>query len=73
MNTLVSYGKCQHCGSPLKVNIWKRKMRWREAYGILAVVIGLALAPWIRGIGVITVLVGLGLIAYGFFQTRVRL
>ena len=72
MNTLISHGKCQHCGSPLKVPIWKRKMRRREAYAILLIVIGLALIPVsLRG-AAIPLLIGIAMLVYGFFTPRVQ-
>jgi len=71
-NTLIHDGKCQHCGSPVKIPIWKRKMRRREAYGLLLVVTGIGAFPLYKGIGAIVFLAGAGLIAYSFFVPRVR-
>ena len=71
MNTLISQGKCQYCGNPLKVSIWKRKVRKREAYGILLIVIGVGAIQLIRSAGIIVLLIGLGLIGYGFLKPRV--
>ena len=72
MNTLISYGKCQNCGSPLKVNIWKRNLRKREFYSVILVVVGLTLIPFVKPIAVITILLGVGLFAYGVLTPRVR-
>ena len=73
MNTLIANGKCQHCGSPLKMPIWKRKMRKREAYAILMIVIGLALIPFSLRAAVVLLLIGIGMLVYGFMTPRVQL
>jgi hypothetical protein len=72
MNTLVVEGKCQNCGNPFKQTIWNRKLRKREAYGVLIIVIGFAAIRWFHGIGFLLLLVGAGLIIYGFLKPRVR-
>jgi hypothetical protein len=72
MNTLVVEGKCQHCANPIKHTIWNRKLRRREAYGALVIVIGFAVIRWFRGIGFLLLLLGAGLILYGFLKPRVR-
>jgi hypothetical protein len=71
-NTLIVEGKCQHCGNPFKQTIWNRKLRRREAYGFLLIVIGFAVINWFKGIGFLLLLAGAGLIVYGFLQPRVR-
>ena len=72
MNTLVVEGKCQHCGNPFKTTIWNRKLRKREAYGALIIVIGFSVITLFKGIGFLLLLLGAGLIVYGFLQPRVR-
>jgi hypothetical protein len=72
MNTLSIHGTCQYCGHPLKVSIWKRKMRRREAYGILLIVAGFAVLSLNTLAGVIGVLLGIAMLVYGFFIPRVR-
>ena len=72
MNTLGRHGKCQYCGAPLKVSIWHRKMRKREAYAILLIVLSLGLIQLYKLAGVALLFAGIGLIVVGLFKPRVR-
>jgi hypothetical protein len=72
INTLSTEGKCQHCGNPLKVSMWRRKLRRREAYAVLLIVLGIAVTTLLVPAGVILMLSGCGMIVMGFLRPRVR-
>ena len=62
--------KCQFCGKFLKVNIWTRKLRRKEAYGFLLIVAGSFLLPQMKDIGLFFLLLGFTVAGSAFLMKR---
>jgi hypothetical protein len=62
--------KCQFCGKSLKISLWTRKLRRKEAYGLLLIVTGSFLIPLIKSIGIFVFLLGFTLIGCGVLIKR---
>jgi hypothetical protein len=63
--------KCQFCGVFLKISIWTRKLRRKEAYGFLLIVTGSFLLPQIKDIGIFSLLLGFTVAGSSFLKRRV--
>jgi hypothetical protein len=62
--------KCQFCGRFLKISVWTRKLRRREAYGFLLIVTGSFLLPQIKDIGIFLLVLGFTLTGSSFLVKR---
>ena len=54
------------------MSMWKRPLRKREAYGVVLIVLGIALLIVMKLAGVAAILIGSTMIVAGFFRPRVK-
>ena len=62
--------KCQFCGRFLKISLWTRKLRRKEAYGFLLIVAGSFLLPQIKDIGIFLLFLGFTIAGSTFLVKR---
>jgi len=62
--------KCQFCGKTLKLSIWARKLRRKEAYGFLLVFTGALVLGLLKAIGILVLLLGMTMIATSVLRQR---
>ncbi|MCI0604289.1 hypothetical protein L0156_14925 [bacterium] len=70
--TLDVDGVCQFCGKILKRPFWQRRLRRNEAYGVLIIVVGIALFGYMKPLGILLIVAGIVLGASWLFKRRIQ-